>query len=67
MKPPNKTLAGFITSKIIGKINGKKESFMGSIEFQSNVPALLRIASNEDQFGEHRSLVVSQITLTVTP
>ena len=40
---------------------------MGSIEFQSNVPSLLRVAANEDQFGEHRSLGVSQITFKVTP
>ncbi len=40
---------------------------MGSIEFQSNVPSLLRVAANEDQFGEHRGLGVSQITFKVTP
>ena len=40
---------------------------MGSIEFQSNVPSLLRVVANEDQFGEHRGLGVSQITFKVTP
>ena len=40
---------------------------MGSIEFQSNVPYLLRVVANEDQFGEHRGLGVSQITFKVTP
>jgi quercetin dioxygenase-like cupin family protein len=40
---------------------------MGSIKFQSNLPSLLRVAANEDQFGEHRGLGVSQITFKVTP
>lgn len=40
---------------------------MGSLEFQSNVPSLLHVAANEDQFGEHRGLGVSQITFKVTP
>lgn len=40
---------------------------MGSIEFQPGVPSLLRVAANEDQFGEHRGLGVSQITFKVTP
>jgi quercetin dioxygenase-like cupin family protein len=40
---------------------------MGSIETQSNVPSLLRVAADEDQFGEHRGLGVSQITFKVTP
>ncbi len=40
---------------------------MGSIEFPSNIPAVLRVAANEDQFGEHRGLGVSQITFKVTP
>ena len=40
---------------------------MGSIEFRSDVPSLFRIAANEDQFGEHRGLGVSQIALKVTP
>lgn len=35
-----------------------------STEFQSNV---LRVAANEDQFGEHRGLGVSAITFKVTP
>ena len=40
---------------------------MGSIEFQPGVPSLLRVAANEDQFGEHRGLGVSQITFKITP
>jgi quercetin dioxygenase-like cupin family protein len=40
---------------------------MSSIEFHSDVPSLLRVAANEDQFGEQRGLGVSQITFKVTP
>ena len=40
---------------------------MGSIEFQSDVPSSFHVAANEDQFGEHRGLGVSQITFKVTP
>ena len=43
------------------------ESFMKSNEFQSDVSSLLRVPANEDQFGKHRSLGVSQITFKVTP
>ena len=38
-----------------------------STESQSNVPSVLRVAANEDQFGEHRGLGVSAITFKVTP
>ena len=37
---------------------------MGSVEFQSNVPSLLRVAADEDRFGEHRGLGVSRISLS---
>jgi len=40
---------------------------MSSIEFQSGVPSFLRVAANEDQFGEYRGLGLSQITFKVTP
>ena len=40
---------------------------MRSNEYQSNLPSLIRVAANEDQFGEHRGLGVSQITFKVTP
>jgi quercetin dioxygenase-like cupin family protein len=43
------------------------EYFMSFNEFQSEVPSLLRVAAHEDQFGEYRSLGVSQITFKVTP
>ena len=40
---------------------------MSSIEFELSVPSLLRVAANEDQFGEHRGLGVSQISFKLTP
>jgi quercetin dioxygenase-like cupin family protein len=46
----------------------KKESFMGNFsESQNNQSSALRITANEDQFGEHRGLGVSEITFKVTP
>lgn len=40
---------------------------MGSTVNQFNVPSTIRVAANEDQYGEHRGLGVSQITFKVTP
>ena len=40
---------------------------MGSAEFQSHLPALLQVAANEDQFGEHRGLGVSRLSFKLTP
>ena len=40
---------------------------MGRNEFQPYHPSMLLIAANEDQFAEHRSLGVSEITFKVTP
>ncbi len=40
---------------------------MGSAVFPSNPPALLQVAANEDQFGEHRGLGVSQLSFKLTP
>ena len=40
---------------------------MESIVDQFNVPSPIRVAANEDQYGEHRGLGVSQITFKVTP
>ncbi len=37
-----------------------------SIDSQSNVQSILRVGANEDQFGEHRGLGVSEITFKVT-
>jgi len=34
---------------------------------QSNFQTILRVGANEDQFGEHRGLGVSEITFKVTP
>ena len=46
----------------------EKESFMGNPpEAQTNPPSVLRVASDQDQFGEHRGLGVSEITFKVTP
>lgn len=36
-------------------------------ESQANQASVLRVAANEDQFGEHRGLGVSEITFKVTP
>ena len=38
-----------------------------SLESQTNQTSALRVAANEDQFGEHRGLGVSKITFKVTP
>lgn len=38
-----------------------------SLVSQTNVTPVLRVAANEDQFGEHRGLGVSAITFKVTP
>jgi quercetin dioxygenase-like cupin family protein len=38
-----------------------------SLESQTNQTSALRVAANEDQFGEHRGLGVSEITFKVTP
>jgi len=38
-----------------------------SLEPQNNHMAILRVAANQDQFGEHRGLGVSEITFKVTP
>ncbi len=35
-------------------------------ESGSNIPSVLRVAANEDEFGEHRGLGVSAITFKVT-
>ena len=41
---------------------------MGSLlESQANQASALLVAANEDQFGEHRELGVSEITFKVTP
>ena len=41
---------------------------MGKItESQSSGPSVLRVLANEDQFGEHRGLGVSEISFKVTP
>ncbi len=37
------------------------------LEAQTNRPSILRVAANEDQFGEHRGLGVSEITFKLTP
>jgi len=34
---------------------------------QFNIPSPIRVAANEDQYGKHRGLGVSQITFKVTP
>ena len=38
-----------------------------SLEPQNNHTPILRVAANQDQFGEHRGLGVSEITFKVTP
>jgi mannose-6-phosphate isomerase-like protein (cupin superfamily) len=38
-----------------------------STESPPNIPSVLRVAANEDVFGEHRGLGVSEITFKVTP
>ena len=38
-----------------------------SLEPQNNHTSILRVAANQDQFGEHRGLGVSEITFKVTP
>lgn len=38
-----------------------------SFESGANQAAILRVAADEDQFGEHRGLGVSEITFKVTP
>ena len=38
-----------------------------SLEPQNNHASILRVAANQDQFGEHRGLGVSEITFKVTP
>jgi quercetin dioxygenase-like cupin family protein len=38
-----------------------------SLEPQNNHMSILRVAANQDQFGEHRGLGVSEITFKVTP
>lgn len=38
-----------------------------SFESQANQTSALHVAANEDQFGEHRGLGVSEITFKVTP
>ena len=40
---------------------------MGSFFESQNYTSALRVAANEDQFGEHRGLGVSEITFKVTP
>jgi quercetin dioxygenase-like cupin family protein len=41
---------------------------MGSLlESQTNQASVLRVAANEDQFGERRGLGVSEVTFKVTP
>jgi quercetin dioxygenase-like cupin family protein len=38
-----------------------------SLESQNNHAPILRVAANQDKFGEHRGLGVSEITFKVTP
>jgi len=38
-----------------------------SLEPQNNHASIFRVAANQDQFGEHRGLGVSEITFKVTP
>lgn len=38
-----------------------------SVESQTHQTSVRRVAANEDQFGEHRGLGVSEITFKVTP
>ncbi len=38
-----------------------------SLEPQNNPASIFRVAANQDQFGEHRGLGVSEITFKVTP
>jgi quercetin dioxygenase-like cupin family protein len=60
-------LSGYLQNRDL-EILCKKEPIMdNSYESQTNQISALRVAANEDQFGEHRGLGVSEIAFKVTP